>query len=77
MEMGFLGWVVVTGILFVLPLWRIADRAGLDPKIGLFALIPFAGVPLAMGFIAFKAWPAGEQPVRGPFAEIERAKGQG
>ena len=77
MEMGFLGWVVVTGILFVLPLWRIADRAGLDPKIGLFALIPFAGVPLAMGFIAFKVWPAGEQPVRGPFAEIERAKGQG
>lgn len=73
-EVGFLGWVVVISILFILPLWRIADRAGLNPMISLYSLIPFAGLPLAMGLIAFKRWPAGEAPVLGPFEEFERFK---
>ncbi len=72
--MGLLGWMVVVGILFVLPLWRICDRAGLSPTLSLYALIPFAGLPLAMGFIAFKAWPAGERRVNGPFDEFDRVR---
>ncbi len=73
-EIGFLGWMVVVGILFVLPLWRICDRAGLSPTISLYALIPFAGLPLALGFIAFRTWPAGEGRVNGPFDEFDRVK---
>ncbi|MDF1722839.1 MAG: hypothetical protein P1U65_19365 [Minwuia sp.] len=73
-EIGFLGWMVVIGILFVLPLWRICNSAGLSPTISLYALIPFAGLPLALGFIAFKTWPAGQSKVRGPFDEFDRLK---
>ncbi|WP_416896815.1 MAG: hypothetical protein ACMVY4_14975 [Minwuia sp.] len=72
--MGLLGWTVVIGILFVLPLWRINERAGLNPYYSLFALIPFAGLPLALGFLAFKPWPNGEHRIRGPFDEFDRAK---
>jgi len=64
----------MVGILFVLPLWRICDRAGLSPTTSLYALIPFAGLPLALGFIAFRVWPTGEGQVNGPFDEFERVK---
>jgi len=74
LEIGFMGWMVVVGILFVLPLWRICDRAGLSPTLSLYALIPFAGLPLALGFIAFRTWPTGEGRVNGPFDEFDRVK---
>lgn len=76
LEIGFLGWAVVAGILFVLPLWRICERVGLSPAISLFALIPFAGLPIALGMLAFKNWPKGESPVMGPFEEFERLQGE-
>jgi hypothetical protein len=72
--MGLLGWTVVIGILFVLPLWRIYDRVGLNPAYAFLALIPFAGLPLALGLLAFKEWPAGSAEVSNPFDEIERVK---
>jgi|GEM_PF-2888659 len=74
LSMGLIGWTVVIGILFVLPLWRIYDRAGLNPAYALFSLIPFAGLPIAMGFLAFKQWPAGEGRIRNPFDEFDRVK---
>ncbi len=72
--MGLLGWTVVVGILFVLPLWRIFERVGMSPYMSLYALIPFAGLPLALGFLAFREWPNGEARIRGPFDEFDRVK---
>lgn len=72
--MGALGWAVVVGILFVLPLWRIYEKVGLNPSYAFFALIPFAGLPLALGFLAFKDWPNGSAAVSNPFDEIDELK---
>lgn len=74
MELGLLGWTVIIGILFVLPLWRIFDRVGLNPATALLALIPFAGLPITLGMLAFKDWPVGSSAVRNPFDEIDRVK---
>lgn len=76
LEIGFIGWAVVAGILFVLPIWRICDRVGLNPSISLLALIPFAGLPIALGMLAFKPWPNGEEQVLGPFEEFDRLQGE-
>lgn len=76
LEIGFFGWAVVAGILFVLPIWRICERVGLNPAISLLALIPVAGLPIALGMVAFKSWPNGESRVRGPFKEFERLQGE-
>lgn len=72
--MGPLSWAIVIGILFVLPLWRINERVGLNPWSALFALIPYAGLPIALGLLAFKEWPAGSARITGPFEEIDRLK---
>lgn len=71
---GLIGWAVVVGFLFVLPLWRVFDRAGLNPNTAFLALIPFAGLPIALGMAAFKVWPNGEARIRNPFDEIDRLK---
>jgi len=71
---GLIGWAVVAGFLFVLPLWRVFDRAGLNPNTAFLALIPFAGLPIALGMAAFKDWPKGEAVLRSPFDEFDRVK---
>jgi hypothetical protein len=73
-SMGPLSWAIIVGILFVLPLWRINERVGLNPWNALFALIPYAGLPIALGILAFKDWPNGAGHISGPFDEIERLK---
>lgn len=72
--MGPLSWAIVIGILFVLPLWRINERVGLNPWFALFALIPYAGLPIALGLLAFRDWPAGSERITGPFEELDRLK---
>ncbi len=74
-EIGLIGWAVIAGVLFVLPLWRIFERVGLSPQSSFIALIPFAGLPIALGILAFKEWPNGSSPIRGPFEEFDRVKG--
>ena len=76
MGLGLFGWLVVAGILFVLPLWKIYERVGLDPRRSLFALIPVAGVPLALGFLAFMKWPNGARPVPTPFQVVKDMEGK-
>jgi len=47
---GVIGWVVIVGIFALFPIIRIFKRAGLNPALGLIALIPFIGL-IATGIV--------------------------
>lgn len=53
-NMGFL-WMLIMGIIFVIPAWRICQRIGYPGPLGLLILIPFANIVL-LYFIAFGPW---------------------
>lgn len=61
MREGFIGWIVVAGILLLVPLWRIHKRAGLHPALSLLVLIPYAGVLISSLVLAISRWPAVER----------------
>ena len=61
---GFIGWIVVAGILLLLPLWRIHKRAGLHPALSLLVLVPYAGVLICSLVLAISRWPAVEREPR-------------
>jgi len=44
------------GIIVLVPLWRICERAGLTPAIALLVLIPYVGIVLVALILAFSAW---------------------
>ena len=44
------------GLVVVIPLWRICERAGLTPAIALLVLIPYVGIVLVALILAFSAW---------------------
>ncbi len=48
---------LVTGLLLVLPLWRIFTRAGLAPAWSLVAFVPGFGPLLALLLLGLRAWP--------------------
>jgi hydrogenase-4 membrane subunit HyfE len=52
------GWVVVTAVLLLFPLWRIHKRAGLHPALSLLVLIPPFGILLSGLVLAISRWPA-------------------
>ncbi|WP_417436528.1 hypothetical protein [Idiomarina abyssalis] len=52
--MGFL-WMLVVGLIFVIPAWRICQRAGFPGPLGLLIVIPIANIIL-LYFIAFGPW---------------------
>ncbi len=45
-------------VLIVVPLWKICGRAGFHPALSLLAVIPFAGLLIVVGILAFTDWPA-------------------
>lgn len=45
------------GILLLVPLWRIHRRAGQNPALALFVLIPYVGVGINALILAFGDWP--------------------
>ena len=55
MPMIFLGALIFLALLIV-PLWRIATKAGLSGPISLLAIIPWIGMLLALYIIAFSEW---------------------
>ena len=64
MPMMFLGGLLFLALLIV-PLWRIASKAGLSGPISLLAIIPWLGTLLALYIIAFSEWkvfPAAQLP---------------
>ena len=49
-------WMLVIGIVVVIPVWRICQRAGFPGWLGILILIPVANLFL-LYFIAFADWP--------------------
>jgi hypothetical protein len=49
-------------LIVIIPLWRICERAGLQPAVALIALVPVVGLVLVAAILAFAAWhpPAGD-----------------
>jgi hypothetical protein len=56
-ELGIIQWLVVSAVLFVVPFWRIAKRAGFKPALAFLAIIP-GGILVLIWIIAFARWPA-------------------
>lgn len=54
---GHWSWMLVIGILAVIPAWRICQRTGYPGLMGLLILIPLVNLAL-LYFIAFADWPA-------------------
>ena len=61
--MFWLLWMLIVGVVTVLPFWKICQKAGLTPALSLLLLIPFINL-IAIYYIAFADWPAlrGKQP---------------
>lgn len=54
---GVIAYLLIVGVLFALPLWRIFARAGYSPKLSLLAFIPHIGILIVLLFLAFARWP--------------------
>jgi hypothetical protein len=52
--------LLVIALVLVVPLWRVFQRAGLNPALSLFAIIPGLGGLVALALLAFLRWPATE-----------------
>lgn len=50
-------WMLVIGIVVVIPVWRICQRAGYPGWLGILMLVPLVNLAL-LYFIAFADWPA-------------------
>jgi hypothetical protein len=48
---------LISGILMLVPAWRIFRRAGQPPFMALLVLVPWAGLLLAVSALAFRPWP--------------------
>ena len=47
----------IFAVVFVIPFWKIFEKAGFPPALSLLMLIPIANL-VAIYFVAFAAWPA-------------------
>ncbi len=43
-------------LVVMIPLWRICQRAGLQPAIALVALVPYVGILIVAAILAFARW---------------------
>lgn len=57
-QMGGLGllWMIVLGIIMVVPFWRISKKAGYPGALGLLVLVPLVNLAFFY-FLAFARWP--------------------
>jgi hypothetical protein len=58
---GGLFWLIVSAVIWVVPLYRLLPRAGMNANLAFIAVIPIAGLVL-LWVLAFSRWPgdAGE-----------------
>ncbi len=54
--MGFMLYGLVA-IVFVVPFWKIFEKAGFPPALSLIMLVPIANL-VALYFVAFSTWPS-------------------
>jgi len=57
--MGFLLYGLIA-IVFLVPFWKIFEKAGFPPALSLIMLIPIANL-VALYFVAFSTWPGHRQ----------------
>lgn len=55
-ELGIAQWIITALVLFVVPFWRICERAGFKPAFSLLVLVP-GGVLILVWTLAFAKWP--------------------
>ena len=56
--MGFVFlWLVIVGLVIVLPFWKIFTKAGFPGPLAVLVIIPFVNI-LMIFFLAFAEWPA-------------------
>ena len=48
-------------ILIVFPLWKICNRAGLNPALSLIAIFPFFGLVIVAAILAYTTWPTASE----------------
>lgn len=53
-----IGFWLIKMALYIIPMWRIAKRAGMNPAITLLAAIPFVGRMITLYVLGFSDWPA-------------------
>jgi hypothetical protein len=53
--MGFMLYGLLA-IIFLVPFWKIFEKAGFPPALSLIMLVPIANL-VALYFIAFSTWP--------------------
>ena len=44
-------------LVLIVPMWRIFDRAGLNPYLSLILFVPFFGLLIVLLMLAFTGWP--------------------
>jgi len=56
-------WMLIVGLLIILPFWKIFEKAGFSGPLAILMLIPFINI-LMIFYLAFTDWPAlrGKQP---------------
>lgn len=58
-----LGIVVLGGLLWVFPFWKILRKAGHAPELAFLAIIPLGSIGLLF-FLAFSEWPSATHEAR-------------
>ena len=61
MHAGGWAWMLLMGVILVVPFWRICTRAGFPGALSLLILVPLVNVGF-LYFLAFAGWPAQSQP---------------
>ncbi|HVP58125.1 MAG TPA: hypothetical protein VMU02_08500 [bacterium] len=63
--LGFMGfvWMLIVGIIMIIPFWKIFQKAGLTPALSILMIIPLINLVMIY-YLAFTDWPAlrGKQP---------------
>jgi len=59
MYSGGIVWMLLLGLILVVPFWRICTKAGFAGPLSLLILIPLVNVGL-LYFLAFASWPTGK-----------------
>jgi hypothetical protein len=55
--MGFVLWILIVGLIIVLPFWKIFTKAGFPGPLAILVIIPFVNIFMIF-FLAFAEWPA-------------------
>ena len=57
-------YLLLVGLVLIVPTWRICTRAGFSGALSLFHFVPLIGSLIIMAVLAFSTWPNGEAPSR-------------